>query len=194
MTSKIDTKPIDPKKIRNTDSITEQMSNMFVHTVQAMGQSEGFNAKALFNAVTGKAVSEVGKVADVISNVDSVISSTLERVDDLKKVDEFIDKISEVGSKIKDIADTAGPALEATAKAASALAIQSCSMSQSASGKDFSFNSGSNYDLLTTTEARSQLPWCKELNREQFLEPNCKVLLMAVGAGKSNLYVIDILT
>ena len=67
-------------------------------------------------------------------------------------------------------------------------------MSQSASGKDFSFNSGSNYDLLTTTEARSQLPWCKELNREQFLEPNCKVLLMAVGAGKSNLYVIDILT
>ena len=194
MTSKIDTKPIDPKKVRNTDSITEQMSNMFVHTVQAMGQSEGFNAKALFSAVTGKAVSEVGKVADVISNVDSVISSTLERVDDLKKVDEFIDKISEVGSKIKDIADTAGPALEATAKAASALAIQSCSMSQSASGKDFSFNSGSNYDLLTTTAARSQLPWCKELNREQFLEPNCKVLLMAVGAGKSNLYVIDILT
>ena len=194
MTSKIDTKPIDPEKVRNTDSITEQMSNMFVHTVQAMGQDEGFNAKALFNAVTGKAVSEVGKVADVISGVDSVISSTLERVDDLKKVDAFIDKISDVGSKIKDIADTAGPALEATAKAASALAIQSCSMSQSASGKDFSFNSGSNYDLLTTTEARSQLPWCKELNREQFLEPNCKVLLMAVGAGKSNLYVIDILT
>jgi len=194
MTSKIDTKPIDPKKVRNKDSIIEQMSNMFVHTVQAMGQSEGFNAKALFSAVTGKAVSEVGKVADVISGVDSVISSTLERVDDLKKVDEFIDKISDVGSKIKDIADTAGPALEATAKAASALAIQSCSMSQSASGKDFSFNSGNNYDLLTTTEARSQLPWCKELNREQFLEPNCKVLLMAVGAGKSNLYVIDILT
>lgn len=197
MTSKIDTRPVDKIEIdntRNTDSITEQMSNMFVHTVQAMGQSEGFNAKALFSAVTGKAVSEVGKVADVISNVDSVISSTLERVDDLKKVDEFIDKISDVGSKIKDIADTAGPALEATAKAASALAIQSCSMSQSASGKDFSFNSGSNYDLLTTTEARSQLPWCKELNREQFLEPNCKVLLMAVGAGKSNLYVIDILT
>ena len=197
MTSKIETRPVLPEEInntRNTDSITEQMSNMFVHTVQAMGQSEGFNAKALFSAVTGKAVSEVGKVADVISNVDSVISSTLERVDDLKKVDAFIDKISEVGSKIKDIADTAGPALEATAKSASALAIQSCSMSQSASGKDFSFNSGSNYDLLTTTEARSQLPWCKELNREQFLEPNCKVLLMAVGAGKSNLYVIDILT
>ena len=197
MTSKIETREVQSTEInntRNTDSITEQMSNMFVHTVQAMGQDEGFNAKALFNAVTGKAVSEVGKVADVISGVDSVISSTLERVDDLKKVDAFIDKISEVGSKIKDIADTAGPALEATAKAASALAIQSCSMSQSASGKDFSFNSGSNYDLLTTTEARSQLPWCKELNREQFLEPNCKVLLMAVGAGKSNLYVIDILT
>ena len=197
MTSKIETRPVSTTEInntRNTESITEQMSNMFVHTVQAMGQSEGFNAKALFSVVTGKAVSEVGKVADVISNVDSVISSTLERVDDLKKVDAFIDKISEVGSKIKDIADTAGPALEATAKAASALAIQSCSMSQSASGKDFSFNSGSNYDLLTTTESRSQLPWCKELNREQFLEPNCKVLLMAVGAGKSNLYVIDILT
>lgn len=197
MTSKIETRDVQPTEINNTrniDSITEQMSNMFVHTVQAMGQSEGFNAKSLFNAVTGKAVSEVGKVADVISGVDSVISSTLERVDDLKKVDAFIDKISDVGSKIKDIADTAGPALEATAKAASALAIQSCSMSQSASGKDFSFNSGNNYDLLTTTEARSQLPWCKELNREQFLEPNCKVLLMAVGAGKSNLYVIDILT
>lgn len=182
------------KDVVDEESSNNQLVDILTNVVQAIGQDEGFNVDALFNVTTSKALSSFGEITDAVSSVDSLISSTLERVDELQKVTTFIDKIAEVGDKVKDIADTAGPALEATAKAASAVAIQSCSMSQSATGKDFSFNSGDNYDLSTTSEARSQLPWCKELNREQFLEPNCKVLIMAVGAGKNNLYVIDILT
>lgn len=197
MVSKLEEQELSSEDIHSLmdqDSVINQLSDMLVHTVQAIGQNEGFNASALYDATENKALSEFGKIAEAVSGVDSTLSSTLERIDEFKSIDSSLEKLGEIKDTVQKVADTAGPALEATANAASAVALQSCSMTQSAKGKDFSFNSGDGYDLSTTTEARSQLPWCKELNREQFLEPNCKVLLMAVGAGKSNLYVIDILT
>jgi len=194
MTSSLIDKEVNLSSLQDQTAVQNQMTDMLVNTVQAIGQDGDFSADALFDANVRKVTSEFNKIADAVSGVDSVISSTLERVDELKQVGSLIDKIAEIGSKVKEVADTAGPALEATAKAASAVAIQSCSMSQSASGKDFSFNSGTNYDLSTTTTAKAQLPYCKELGREQFLEPNCKVIVLAIGAGKQNLYVVDILT
>lgn len=197
MVSKLEEHTLDSDHIHflmDHDAVIDQLSTMLVHTVQAIGQDEGFNASSLYNSIENKSLSEFGKIADAVSGVDSILSSTLERIDEFKNIDSSLEKLGEIKDTVQKVADTAGPALEATANAASAVALQSCSMTQSSKGKDFSFNSGDGYDLSTTTEARSQLPWCKELNREQFLEPNCKVLLMAVGAGKSNLYVIDILT
>ena len=133
-------------------------------------------------------------LSNSLDQVSNTISSGLEVVEGLQNIDNALSNISEIGEKIEEISSTAKPALEATAKAAAAVALQSCSMTQSATGKDFSFTSGDNYDLSTTTDSRLQLPYCKELKREHFLEPNCKVLVLAVGAGKQNLYVVDILT
>lgn len=178
----------------NKEKVESILNSMLQQSVSAIGQEEGFSAAPLMQSVSGKVFSPVDQIADSLTEVNSLVQSTLERVEELKEIDSMVETLSEVGDKVKEVADTAGPALEATAKASSSVAIQSCSMTQSASGKDFSFNSGNNYDLSTTTDSQSQLPYCKELSREQFLEPNCKVIVLAVGAGKQNLYVVDILT
>jgi uncharacterized protein YoxC len=166
---------------------------MFVSAVRAIGQGGVFDSDILFDSTAKKITSVFSPIADSIDKVSSTVDSTLETLDELKNVDSMIDTIKELGDKIKDVTDKAKPAMEAVAKATSAAAIQSCSMSQSAKGKDFGFSSGDNYDLSTTTDSRLQLPYCKQLQREHLIEPNCKVLVLAVGAGKQNLYAIDIL-
>ena len=185
----------EPKEIpSNKKEVNSIVNTMLQQSVSAIGQEEGFNPSILMKSVVGKAFSSLDTITDSLSEVTSLVQSSLERVEDLKKIDEMVDTIEEVGDKVKEVADTAGPALEATAKAASSVAIQSCSMTQSSTGKDFTFNSGTEYGLSTTTTSKAQLPYCKELSREQLLEPNCKVLVLAIGAGKQNLYVVDILT
>jgi hypothetical protein len=178
----------------NPEKVEGGLLDMLSSAISAIGQDTPFEGNTFLGSIKRKVTSVFAPLADSVDGVSSTVDSALEVLPELKQVDEMIGTIQEVGSKIQEISDTAKPALEATAKAASAAAIQSCSMSQSATGKDFTFTSGNNYDLSTTTDSRQQLPYCKELNREHFLEPNCKVLVLAVGAGKQNLYVVDILS
>ena len=177
----------EPEKTNNN------LLTMLVSAVRAIGQDGTFDADILFGSVAKKVTSVFSPIADSMDKISNTVDSALEVLDALKDVDSMIGTIKELGDKIESVANTAKPAMEAVAKAASAAAIQSCSMSQAATGKDFGFNSGDNYDLSTTTDSRSQLPYCKQLKREHLIEPNCKVLVLAVGAGKQNLYAIDIL-
>ena len=168
---------------------------MFSDALYALGQDSDFSVTDFLGSLQRKTTGVLSPLADSVEGVEKTVDSTLETLDELKQVNDMIGAIQEVGAKVKEISDTAKPALEATANAASAAALmQSCSMTQAAKKKDFMFTSGDNYDLSTTTDSRLQLPYCKELNREHFLEPNCKVLVLAVGAGKQNLYVVDILS
>ena len=186
---------VTAENLSDVDTVNNNLLSMFLHTIMAIGQNEGFEAEELLdNAIMRKPMSVFNILSESTEGVSKTVDTFLEGVDSLKKLDTLIDSIQEVGDKINEVAETAKPALEATAKAASAAAFQSCSMSQAAQGKDFGFSSGENYDLSTTRDARLQLPYCKQLNREHLLEPNCKVLVLAVGAGKQNLYVLDILT
>lgn len=178
----------------NDTTSKDTLLSMLNNVIYAIGQNEGFSAGDLVDSVTRKVTSIFSPLSNSLDQVSNTISSGLEVVEGLQNIDNVLSNISEIGEKIEEISSTAKPALEATAKAAAAVALQSCSMTQSATGKDFSFTSGDNYDLSTTTDSRLQLPYCKELKREHFLEPNCKVLVLAVGAGKQNLYVVDILT
>lgn len=194
MVESLEDKEVDVSSLQNEEASLDLMTDMLVHSVQAIGQDEGFDSGSLFDAIASKVTSMFNKIADAMSGIDPILTSFLERADSLKDLSSVMDKIDDVGKKVKEISESAKPALEATAKAASMVAVQSCSMSQSATGKDFNFTSGNNYDLSTTTESKSQLPYCKELSREKLLEPNCKVIVLAMGAGRQNLFAVDVLT
>ena len=182
------------KDLINMDNVDGLLSEMIQMVISAIGQEGKLDLNVLLKAVLGKLTDKFKDIATLIEPIMNLLQSFFEKLDDFKQIGDIIDTIASVGDKVNEIAQTAGPALEATAKAAAAVAIQNCSMSQSATGTDFNFTSGMNYNLSTTTDSRLQLPYCKELGREQFLEPNCKVLVLAVGAGKQNLYVVDILS
>ena len=174
-------------------TMVNMMADLFTHTLNAISQ-DNFDASFLVNALLSKLTSAFDKISNVVDEIKSRIQDMLSLIEGFNKLDSILSQISSISSTIDKIANTIEPALKATAQAASAVAIQSCSMTQSATGKDFTFNSGDNYDLSTTTTAKAQLPYCKELGREQFLEPNCKALVLAIGAGKQNLFVVDVLS
>lgn len=194
MVESLNPEEADVFSLQNEEASLDLMTDMLVHSVQAIGQDDGFDSGSLFDAIASKVTFMFNKIADAMSGIDPILTSFLERADSLKDLSSVMAQIDEVGKKVKEIAETAKPALEATAKAASMVAVQSCSMTQSATGKDFNFTSGNNYDLSTTTESKSQLPYCKELSREKLLEPNCKVIVLAMGAGRQNLFAVDVLT
>lgn len=193
LVSYLGSKPVVIKPDENFDRMVNLFTDMFQHTLSALSQ-ENFDLSFLLKAIVSKITSCFDKIAGVVEEIMDRVNSMLSTIDSLKNLTTIMDKIQSVSSVIEGVANTIEPALKATAQAASAVAIQSCSMTQSATGKDFTFNSGDNYDLSTTTTAKAQLPYCKELGREQFLEPNCKALVLAIGAGKQNLFVVDVLS
>lgn len=180
------------KDYRITKTI-EMFTDILQHTLSAISQNN-FDVLYLVKALISKFTSGFDKIASVVDEIMSRINAMLSTINSLKELSSIMDKLESVSDVIQGVANTIEPALKATAQAASAVAIQSCSMTQSAKGKDFTFNSGDSYDLSTTTTDKAQLPYCKELGREQFLEPNCKVLVLAIGAGKQNLFVVDVLS
>lgn len=173
-----------------SDKIVEEV---FQSAVTALGLDSDIDIDGLINSLFGKVTAPLNDISNKIESVSAKIQSFLER-EDLSQVVESLETITAgLESKVNGIVETTMPIIESTAKAASSISLQSCSMSQSSTGRDFSFTSGDNYDLSTTVDERLQTPYCKEIKRESLLEPNTKVLVLSVGIGKKNLYVIDIL-
>ena len=185
---------VKPKDLMDTESSESLITDIFQTIVSAIGQEGDIDLTSLIKGVLNKVTGSFGDITGLIDSVKEVITSLLERLSELHDITDIIGTIHSVAQKAQDIADTAGPILEATAKAASVPLPQSCSMTQAAKGTDFTFSSGDAYYLSTITEPKAQLPYCKELMRETFLEVGTKVLVLAVGAGQKNLYVVDILS
>lgn len=49
------------------------------------------------------------------------------------------------------------------------------------------------FEIVLTSDVKSQLPWCKSISKEAFINPNDKVLLGSVGNSFDRLYVIELL-
>lgn len=189
------TTPSEETSVDKDNPSVKKMTELLQHAVTALGMEEGFDADSLLSALVGKLLSAFNRVSDAVEGVKPMVESAIEEVDTFddmgKDIQESLEKLSETVEKVTANLE---PAIVATAQAASAAALQSCSMSQSAKDKDFSFTSGDNYDLSTTTEPHSLVPYYNRLKRETLLEPNCKLLVLASGAGTNNLIVVDILS
>lgn len=177
----------------NNDEKFDKLVDIFSKVMNVIGQDGNLDLNIVFGSQINNILEPLSQLSSSLSNIDSVINPVLEMVDGLKDISSIAGKVGEIASKVNDIADTSGPIMEATAKAASAVALQSCSMSQSASGKDFSFSSGDEYSLSTTSESKSQLPYCKSVSKEKLLNVGDKCLVLSIGGGKGNLMVIDIM-
>lgn len=189
------TTPSEETSVDKDNPSVKKMTELLQHAVTALGMEEGFDATSLLSALVGKLLGAFNRVSDAVEGVKPMVESAIEEVDTFddmgKDIQESLEKLSET---VEDVTANIEPAIVATAQAASAAALQSCSMSQSAKDKDFSFTSGDNYDLSTTTEPHSLVPYYNRLKRETLLEPNCKLLVLASGAGTNNLIVVDILS
>ena len=191
--------PTEVKDIQDKEASNEIITDMLQTAVTDIGLSDGFSADGMMKAIKNKIMGMFDKIADAISQVDSIVDSAMDKTSvDGSGMESIINNLKntleDLNSAIKKISDTAEPALVATAKAASSVAMQSCSMTQSAKDKDASFTTNDSYDLSITTEPKSLHPYHNRLKREKFLEPNCKILLLAVGSGTRNLVAVDILS
>lgn len=175
------------------DEKFDKLVDIFSKVMNVIGQDGDLSLDIVFSSQINNMLEPLNQISGSLSNIDSVINPVLEMVDELKDISSIAGKVGEITSKVNDIADTVAPIMEATAKAASAVALQSCSMSQSANGKDFSFSSGNEYSLSTTSESKSQLPYCKSVLKEKLLNVGDKCLVLSIGGGKGNLMVIDIM-
>lgn len=175
------------------DEKFDKLVDIFSKVMTVVGQDGDLDLDIVFSSQINNILEPLSQISNSLTNIDSVINPILEMVDGLKDISSIAGKVGEISSKVSDIADTAGPIIESTAKAASAVALQSCSMSQSASGKDFSFSSGDSYSLSTTSESKSQLPYCKSVSKEKLLNVGDRCLVLSIGGGKGNLMVIDIM-
>jgi hypothetical protein len=199
-TGLVDSKEIEAKDVQSKEASNKVITDMLQDSVTSMGMTEGFNSTYMMKAIKSKIMSTFDKIADAISQVSSAVDSSMSKslVDTSSGMESIIDNLSAGLKTLKDtlekVYETAEPALVATAKAASAVAIQSCSMSQNAKDKDASFTTNDSYDLSITTEPKSLHPYHNRLKREKFLEPNCKLLILAVGSGTKNLVAVDILS
>lgn len=199
-TGLVDSKEIEAKDVQSKEASNKVITDMLQDSVTSMGMTEGFNSTYMMKAIKSKIMSTFDKIADAISQVSSAVDSSMSKslVDASSGMESIINNLSiELGNlkeTLEKVYEKAEPALVATAKAASSVAIQSCSMSQNAKDKDASFTTNDSYDLSITTEPKSLHPYHNRLKREKFLEPNCKLLILAVGSGTKNLVAVDILS
>lgn len=175
------------------DAVQEKLIAMAAKVIACLGQEGTFDADMLVGSVIKDSMEPLQQIAGKLTDLTSVVSPLLERMGGLKEVETIMDTLSETVEQVQETVEAIEPALNSVAAAVGGVAPQACSMSQAATGTDFSFNTGDAYALKTTTDAKSQLPYCKNLQREKFIEENTTVLLLAVGGGKENLFVIDIL-
>lgn len=169
-----------------------EMIDLISHAISALGQ-DNFDSDKLVEALENSILSSFDKISSVADDIDKKLGSFLDTQNLFDNMSGIIGRIQNISDTISSLEKTVRPALRATAQSASAVALQTCNMTQAATGKDFTFSSGDSYDLSTTADAKLQLPYCRELMRESFLEPNTKVLVLASGLGKQNLFVVDIL-